>query len=60
MIHIGSSKTKMTLCVKSIARRWWVEAAHREYGIGPGRLRVYRETKPEGASCPKCLRKARA
>lgn len=57
MIHIGRSETKTTLCGKSVARRWWVEAAHRRYGKIAG-LHVYEDVKPEGATCKACIKAA--
>jgi hypothetical protein len=58
MIHIGRSETKRTLCDKSAARRWWVEAADRRYSIGPAGLRCYEDVRPTGYDCPECAAKA--
>lgn len=57
MIHIGRSETKTTLCGKPVARRWWVEAAHRRYGEVAG-LRVYEDVKPTGVTCAMCKKAA--
>lgn len=57
MIHIGKRSWLKTLCGKPKARRWWVETKHVETGrIGP--LGVFRVVKPDGATCPGCIRKA--
>lgn len=57
MIHIGQSSTKKTLCGKPVARRWWVEAAHRRYSTGPAGLRLFEDVKPTGYDCPECAAK---
>ena len=55
MIHIGDQKTKTTLCGKPVARRWWVDAPHYRYGIGPGNLRVFEFVRPVGSTCKMCI-----
>lgn len=57
MIHIGRSSTKMTLCGRPVARRWWVEDTHRRYGAGPGNLITFEDVKPSGYDCPQCAAK---
>jgi hypothetical protein len=55
-LHIGRARTKRTRCGKPVARCWWVEDAHKRYGVGPGYLQVYEDVKPTGATCAECLK----
>lgn len=56
MIHVGKQETLKTLCGKPVARRWWIEDDHVEYGNHAG-VPTYREIKvrEEAVDCPKCL-----
>lgn len=54
MIHIGKRSTLTTLCGKPVARRWWVEVAHMEFGT-IGKFVVGRWVMPDGATCKHCL-----
>ncbi len=54
-IHIGSRKTLLTRCGKSVKRRWWVERRRIEHGR-IANLTVYREIDGRKiASCRDCL-----
>lgn len=57
MIHIGKRTTLQTLCGKSVARRWWVEAKHTKVGH-IGSLTVVERVEPYGVTCKKCLKQS--
>lgn len=55
LIHIGSPKTLMTRCRKSVKRRWWVSNERIRFSsYGP--LITYEVRNPRReANCPACL-----